>query len=211
MFLTCLPISNTPSANPGTITGSIGVATLRPVITEKLLSAIGVNVDQITFSNGAHNLSMFHDMDEAALRRHIQSTTHIYNEFKARVALGRSMDVAAVEKVAGGRVFTGSQAHKLGLIDHVGGLQSSIRIAAELGWKRRLGVDVNKAGIAVPENHQIEIYPKQKSWVEKLFDSDKTAAGKGEITVVFKELIKSSIEELIQEETPPAFEQSLLF
>ncbi|KAI8800232.1 peptidase family S49-domain-containing protein [Cladochytrium replicatum] len=109
-------------ASPGTITGSIGVAALRPLVTEKLLSTLGVTFDEIYFSDSVKNNSIFHDLEGNALKRYQDMTDNLYEIFKKRVSEGRGKSMEWVEQVAGGRVWSGVDALKEGLIDEIGNL-----------------------------------------------------------------------------------------
>ncbi|KAI8842558.1 peptidase family S49-domain-containing protein [Chytridium lagenaria] len=131
--------------SPGTITGSIGVAAARPHITPKFLNLVGdVHVDEISFTEGAKNLSILHDMgsDEnqtTAWRRFRASTEAIYRVFKKRVTDGRGLTEEKLEDVAGGRVWSGLKAKEHGLVDALGGLEKAISEAAKLGIIAKYG------------------------------------------------------------------------
>ena len=121
-------------AQPGTITGSIGVLTGKPVLGEALGRA-GVSSDRIT--NGAH-ASMFSQQrpftpDEWALVGNWLD--HIYADFTGKVATGRGMTVEQVHEVARGRVWTGADALAHGLVDELGGVDQATAIA-----RRRAGL-----------------------------------------------------------------------
>ncbi|KAJ3091897.1 hypothetical protein HK102_012819 [Quaeritorhiza haematococci] len=158
-------------ASPGTITGSIGVASLRPIFTEKLLSTLGVNIEDISFSEGAKNLSPFRDLSAQGLQRFWRTTEMMYEVFKKKVSEGRKMDMKEVENVAGGRVWTGLDASKVGLVDELGGLHRAIQIAAEYGWRSKLNVPETK-GVSVPETVDVILYPKPRSFVQRLMEVD---------------------------------------
>ena len=71
---------------------------------------------------------------------------HIYGEFKDRVARGRAIDAVDLEGIAGGRVWTGTEALELGLVDQIGGFREALRKARELGGVER---DVPEALVRV--------------------------------------------------------------
>ena len=121
-------------AQPGTITGSIGVLTGKPVLGEAL-GRIGVTSDRIT--RGAHS-AMFSQLqpfstDEWALVN--DWLDHIYADFTGKVASGRGMTAEQVHEVAKGRVWTGADALAHGLVDQLGGMQEAASIA-----RRRAGL-----------------------------------------------------------------------
>ncbi|KAJ3280289.1 hypothetical protein HK104_000775, partial [Borealophlyctis nickersoniae] len=118
-------------ANPGTITGSIGVASGRPVITKTLLTKLGINVSEIAFSEGIKSMSVFHDLDHIRLYRFIKFTDEMYEIFLSRVMKGRKMEPGRVALAAGGRVWSGEQAKSWGLVDQLGGLRAATKLATD--------------------------------------------------------------------------------
>jgi protease IV len=118
-------------AQPGTITGSIGVINGK-LLTSDLLEKL--RVKRYDFYRGANvdlmsDLKPFTDEQRAIMRRIIE---RIYDVFTARVAAARGMTQEEVDRVGGGRVWTGVQAKELGLVDELGGLQAAVRKAREL-------------------------------------------------------------------------------
>jgi protease-4 len=118
-------------AQPGTLTGSIGVVLLRPV-TAGLFERAGVNT--VVLSRGAHSgvLSITHaptESERQALRELIFSS---YAEFKQRVREGRALTEEQLEPIAGGRVWLGQEALEHGLVDRLGGLPTALLRAQEL-------------------------------------------------------------------------------
>ncbi|KAJ1547672.1 hypothetical protein HK096_001360, partial [Nowakowskiella sp. JEL0078] len=124
-------------AMPGTITGSVGVASMRPIVTKTLLERLGVTTDEILFSEGSKNLSLFHDITGKRLSRAKRQVDLLYDTFKRRVASGRGLGAKAIESVAGGRVWSGTDAVGAGLVDELGGIYRSIEVAAERGYNSR--------------------------------------------------------------------------
>ncbi len=143
-------------ALPATLTGSIGVFGGKVVI-DRTLDRIGVNIETLKSAPRADMLSALRPLtaDERALfDKHLQLT---YDAFLARVAQGRKLDVAAVEKLAGGQVFSGQQAKQNGLVDTLGGLDAAIGVAKSL------------ADLAPEDTVEVLDFPKHRSPVEKLF------------------------------------------
>jgi protease IV len=132
-------------AQPGTLTGSIGVITAKPVLSG-LLERAGVSTDSV--AEGEH-ATMF-----AQTRRFSQEEwdkvnawlDQIYADFTGKVAAGRRLTPAQVEEVARGRVWTGADALERGLVDELGGLE----VAA--GHARR------RAGL--PATAPLRVYPR---------------------------------------------------
>jgi protease IV len=132
-------------AEPGTITGSIGVLTGKPVL-GKTLGRAGVTSDLIT--HGAH-AAMYSQLrpfspDEWALVN--DWLDHIYADFTGKVASGRGMTSEQVEEVARGRVWTGADALAHGLVDELGGMDRAAAIA-----RRRAGL---------PATAPLRVYPR---------------------------------------------------
>ncbi len=132
-------------AQPGTITGSIGVLTGKPVL-GKTLGRAGVTSDLIT--HGAH-AAMFSQLrpfspDEWALVN--DWLDHIYADFTGKVASGRGMTSEQVAEVARGRVWTGADALARGLVDELGGMDRAAAIA-----RRRAGL---------PATAPLRVYPR---------------------------------------------------
>jgi len=118
-------------ASPTTITGSIGVFGMIPTF-GATLEKIGVHTDGVGTSRLAGKLRVDRPLDPD-LRRIFQSTTeHVYDNFLQRVADARGMTVEEVNKVARGRVWSGSQAAERGLVDRLGSLQDAIDAAARI-------------------------------------------------------------------------------
>ncbi|KAJ2548901.1 hypothetical protein EV175_004652 [Coemansia sp. RSA 1933] len=119
-------------ADPATITGSIGVESMRPTITTKLLDNVGLNVEEIrTVDN--RSTSPFSELSESELLRHKKRIDDLYDDFVGRVAKGRNYTPEQAEAVAQGQVYTGIQAKENGLVDELGGLTRAIEDAAQLG------------------------------------------------------------------------------
>jgi protease-4 len=118
-------------ANPGTLTGSIGVI-MELANLEGLLKKIGV--DNVVVKSGRHKDigSPFRKMSDED-RRILQSVMDdVHTQFIEAVAEGRSLDVSDVQPLADGRIFTGRQAKEIKLVDELGDLDDAIRLAADL-------------------------------------------------------------------------------
>ncbi len=115
-------------ALPSTLTGSIGVIGGKIVVRE-LLDRIGVTTG--TVSHGARSLmfSSRRGFSEDERERVAALVDAIYEDFVAKVAQGRGRSVEEIEPLARGRVWTGSDAHEIGLVDEIGGLRDAVGIA----------------------------------------------------------------------------------
>lgn len=128
-------------ANPGTITGSIGVFAGKPVIREALLR-LGINRTTIALSPRADMFSTnvaFDDDEMAVLDRWLDS---VYADFTAKAAGDRGLSIDEVDEVARGRVWTGVDAVERGLVDSLGGLSAAIDTACELAGLDRDDIEL---------------------------------------------------------------------
>lgn len=119
-------------AEPNTITGSIGVFGMLPNASQ-LAKNIGINAEQVKTHANAGGYSVFEPIDENFKGIVLEGIEKTYNIFLKRVADGRKMTTEQVNEIAQGRVWTGTDAHRLGLVDEIGGLEDAIKYAAKLG------------------------------------------------------------------------------
>jgi len=118
-------------ANPGTITGSIGVI-MQFSNFEELLKKIGVK--GVVLKSGEHKDigSPFREMTPEEKRIMQEVLDNVHQQFIQAVADGRKLDRSKVAQIADGRILTGEQAKNLGLVDQLGNLQDTIDITAKL-------------------------------------------------------------------------------
>ncbi len=125
-------------ASPTTLTGSIGVFAVVPTF-EHTLQKLGVSVDGIGTTPLAGDMRLDRALTPDARTLLQSGVDHAYAEFLQRVADGRKKTVEDIDKIAQGRVWAGVDAERLGLVDHLGGLQDAVGAAAKLA---DLGPDV---------------------------------------------------------------------
>ena len=145
-------------AEPGTITGSIGVLMGKFNI-QGLYERLGLSTDFVaTTANSTleYPLQNFTPAQREILLKNMRGT---YNDFLHGVAAGRHMKVEDVDKIAQGRVWTGERARQLGLVDELGGLHTAIARARQLA---RIPVDEKVSLLSLPEH---------RSFLERLMDS----------------------------------------
>jgi protease-4 len=118
-------------ANPGTITGSIGVVTGK-LIARDLKDRLGVGSDAVRTNANADAWSVNAPFTPEQHAQVEAEADLFYNDFVQRVAQGRRLSVEAVEAVARGRVWTGADALDHGLVDELGGLRAAVRRAKVL-------------------------------------------------------------------------------
>ncbi len=142
-------------AQPNTITGSIGIFGLVPNLRKALNDKVGITFDEVTTAKHANFFNTTNDWDDVELKRVQQNVENGYYIFLDRVATGRKMDTAAVNKIARGRVWTGQDAKNIGLVDELGGLELAIQRVKE---------------IAKIKEAQVENYPEEKTMFESIKD-----------------------------------------
>jgi len=123
-------------AENNTITGSIGVFGVLPNFTS-LATKIGVHTEQVKTNENAAEYSPFVPMDEKFKTVTQEGVENVYKTFISHVAQGRRMTLAQVDSIGQGRVWTGSQALKIGLVDKIGGLDAAIKEAASLSKTKK--------------------------------------------------------------------------
>jgi protease IV len=119
-------------ANPGTITGSIGVIS-QFFHVEELLDKIGVDVTTIKSGRFKDSGSLYRDMAEFEKSYWQDLMDDVYIQFVSAVAEARNFELNHAYELAEGKIYTGRQAYELGLIDTLGTYQDALRIAADFG------------------------------------------------------------------------------
>ncbi|SDZ90215.1 protease-4 [Flavobacterium gillisiae] len=145
--------ANTIFAQNNTITGSIGVFGILPNFSQ-LTTKLGIHTQQVKTHENSANYSPFVPLDEKFKAVTLEGVEHIYKTFVTHVAEGRKMTFAQVDSIAQGRVWAGSEAIKLGLVDKIGGLDDAIREAAVL---------------AKVKSYKTQNYPEYKKDLNDLF------------------------------------------
>ena len=144
-------------ADANTITGSIGVFSMIPEFS-KVTKKVGVNFETIGSNKHSDMYSLMRPFDKAELDYQQASVEDIYESFVNLVADGRKMAPSAVDAIAQGRVWMGSDALEIGLVDEIGTLQDAIAYAASL------------AGIA-PADARTAAYPAPLTFAQQLLES----------------------------------------
>ena len=112
-------------ANPVTLTGSIVVVVLYPEFTETI-NKLKVNMEVFSKGKGFDIFDVFSKLSEESKEKIIYSMNEVYSEFKEHVMEARNISEEDLEKIAGGRVWLGSQAKENGLVDELGSLNDCI-------------------------------------------------------------------------------------
>lgn len=144
-------------ANPTTVTGSIGIFGMLFNAQELLNNKLGITFDGVESHDHADFPSMVSEMSDAEKMMIQNSVNEGYEKFTSKAAKGRHMDIEQLKALAGGRVWTGTQAKENGLVDILGDLETAIAVAA-----KRVGL---KEG-----SYRVKYYPTPKSDVEKFME-----------------------------------------
>jgi len=126
-------------ANPGTLTGSIGVIS-EFIYIEGLLEKIGL--ERGIVKSGKYKDLGVCPLTEEQLSIMQKLSDTIYNQFVTEVANRRNLDLDYVISLATGEIFTGEQAFQLGLVDELGGLDYTIDAAAEMGGIKKPDIKI---------------------------------------------------------------------
>jgi protease IV len=172
-------------ADPNTITGSIGVL-IGKLNISGLYNLLGVSTDYVATSE---NATLFWDQQNfsPAQREYIErSIKRTYEEFTRGVSAGRKMPVEAVDKIGKGRVWTGTQAKEIGLVDELGGLDRAVEVAKQLAH--------------IPANLPVRIvrFPEEKSFLQMIFEREADQLTEGRATTAAHSLDVRSLDAMLR-------------
>lgn len=159
-------------ALPLTITGSIGVFGVMPNFARSLKHNLGITFDTVKTHSNSVAMSVTTKPSPEFKMMMQRNVENFYDNFITRVSEGRNKDKAYIDSIARGRVWAGSQAKALGLVDEHGGLKQAIETAAR------------QAGIS---DYGLIAYPKTKDIATQLLE---TLSGENEMKTFAKELGK---------------------
>jgi protease-4 len=142
-------------AQPATLTGSIGIVAGK-LVTGGTWAKIGANIESVSHGRNAEIFSPARPFNESERAALLASLHSFYDQFVEKAARARKMTPEQLDRIAQGRVWTGSQAKEIGLVDELGGLDRAIAIAKQ------------RAGIAADSEVQIVVYPPRRSVYEML-------------------------------------------
>ena len=144
-------------AQPGTLTGSIGIVFSLPNVRE-LFDRLGVHSETLVRGQYAGLFDTLQSWTPEE-RQHVQRVIEsLYQTFTRKVADGRGLSVQEVDRIGRGRVWTGVQAKQLGLVDVLGGLDTALRVAKE------------EAGIPAEANVRLVFYPEAQGLLASLLE-----------------------------------------
>jgi len=147
--------ADTIVAEPNTLTGSIGAFAVVPNMNKFFDNKLGITFDRVRTGKYSDLITTTRGLtkdEKAILTNHVNMT---YDTFVNRVAAGRGMTFNEVNKIGQGRIWSGTEAKEIGLVDVIGGLDVAVDIAAE------------KAGI---DNYKVVEYPKIRETFEQILE-----------------------------------------
>jgi protease-4 len=145
-------------ANANTITGSIGVFSIIPNVTNFMKNKLGITFDRVktgSYADAPSATRQLTTMEQNFLQSGVDS---VYNTFKSRVAAGRKKNIDYIDSIAQGRVWTGSDAIKVGLVDKIGTLEDAIQSAARM---------------AHVKGYSLKSFPESKSFIDDFIEGYK--------------------------------------
>jgi protease IV len=181
-------------AQPNTLTGSIGVFGIVPNFEKLLKNKLGITIDVVKTNKYSDYITTSRALQPYETKVLTNQIENIYQVFIGHVAEGRKMTAAEVDSIGQGRVWSGTDAKRIGLVDEIGGLQKAVEEAAKL------------SGIT---EYKIVNYPKMKDpftrFFEDMMDDTKTSQMKemlGENYVYFEYLDNMKSQKGIQARMP---------
>ena len=145
-------------ADANTITGSIGVFSVIPNAEKFLKNKLGITFDRVKTGQFADAPSATRALTVTEQKFLQAGVDSVYYTFKSRVAVGRQKSVDYIDSIAQGRVWTGADAIKVGLVDKIGTLNDALASAAKM---------------AKLKGYSIKSYPESRSFIEEFFDGYK--------------------------------------
>ena len=145
-------------ADANTITGSIGVFSIVPNFQSFFKNKLGITFDGVKTAPFADMGSSDRPLNDAEKRFFQSSTDSVYYTFKSRVADGRKKGVEYIDSIAQGRVWTGSRALQVGLVDRIGTMQDAMDCAARMAKLR---------------DYRVKEYPEKRSLLDQIMNSYK--------------------------------------
>jgi len=143
-------------AQPTTITGSIGVFGIIPNFKQLFNNKLGITFDEVMTNENADFIDVMKPMSDFQKEKLNKLIVKIYDDFTKLVSTTRNIDVAYVNEIGRGRVWLGTDALELKLVDELGGLEDAIAYAAE---QAELG-----------DEYRLSEYPKQKDFFKQIVE-----------------------------------------
>jgi protease IV len=155
-------------ASPATITGSIGIFAVIPTV-DKTLAKIGVTVDGVGTSPFSGQLRLDRPLGDGAKKVLQAIIDRGYEEFLGRVSTGRGKTRDEVNEIAQGRVWTGADAAKLGLVDHLGSFDDAVAAAAKRAKLEKWSLQYEEPSLSWAQELALQVRVKT---IDTLFTVD---------------------------------------
>jgi len=172
-YISCM--ADSILAQENTITGSIGVFSIIPSTQELFNDKMGIHFDTVKTGQFSLGLNTIYDMSPAEKALYQNQTNRLYDIFIKRVSEGRDIPESTVRNIAEGRVWTGTAALEIGLVDRIGDLEDAIKVAADMG-----GLD----------EYRISTYPKIK---EPLLQLIEELTGTGDTEAIQDQFVRTKM------------------
>jgi len=166
-------------AQPATITGSIGVLGAKP-LTSEMWEELGIDWDEVHTSEKSTMWSGMHDYSEAEWQRFQDSLDRVYEDFTTKVSEGRDLPIERTLEIARGRIWPGSTAKELGLVDELGGFPVALRLAREA------------AGIAEDADIELRLFPRPRSIWERIREEDPASSEEEAVAALVRRLVEAA-------------------
>jgi len=160
-------------AQPSTLTGSIGVLGGK-MVTRELWNRFGVTFDDVEMGGNATYFSGVQDYSPEEWQRLQAWLDRVYVDFTDKVAQGRNMTREQVHEVARGRVWTGVDAQRVGLVDELGGFTLAIQRAREA------------AGLAPDARVHLRVFPEERTLIQAVLERDREPSSRPEAALVLR-------------------------
>ena len=165
-------------AQPGTITGSIGVVVGKLLTREFWKEHIGITFDEVQTGKNANFSASTHDYSPEQWQKLQEILDRVYEDFTTKVAEGRQMEKEKVLSVAKGRIWTGENGKELGLVDELGGFDVALQLARK------------EAGIEPDAAITLKVFPRPKRMIEQLLQRGPDSSEPRAEVVIAGQLLK---------------------
>jgi protease-4 len=183
-------------AEPGTLTGSIGVIGGKPVV-GGLYEKIGLTTETISRGKNSGSFSTTEPFTPEQRKAWTALLQETYRQFVGKAAQGRKLAVDELEKLAQGRVYTGRMAVANGLVDELGTLGDAISAAKKA------------AGLSPDEKVELLILPRPKTIFEQLFGNEDDSATLASLSAVWQAALPASALSASLKDAPPGLSAAL--
>jgi protease-4 len=165
-------------AQPGTITGSIGVVVGKLLTRDFWKEHIGITFDEVQTSKNASLWASTYDYSPEQWQKIQQFLDRVYDDFTTKVAEGRNMEKERVLSIAKGRIWTGEDAKEYGLVDELGGFDVALQLARK------------EAGIKPDAAITLKVFPRPKRMIEQLLQRGPDSSEPSAEAIIAEQLLK---------------------